>query len=330
MNILITGHEGFVGNALVGKLKDKNNLIVGLDKRKSEKLLNTPNITIQGDIRDFELLRKIIVEYEIEEIYHFAAQAITKICSNDPHTTFDTNAMGTATLLEVCRNWGENVKKIIISTSDKAFGNAPVPYTESSILSPLFVYDTSKACQQLIALSYFNNYNLPIRIIACSNIYGPGDSNMSRVIPSTITRLMQERPARLWKHSTDHIREFIYIDDVLDAFLLVSEKGKNGELYCCGGTEYLKIKDLIKKICEMMEKDPLYSIEIAERPLNLMELSEQFIDSTKLRSLGWNPKTSLEKGLERAIKFYKTLWGYNKSQIREEIILKGAELWNGN
>jgi len=326
MNILITGYAGFVGNALVGRLKNKNNLIVGLDKRKTyRKLLNAPDIAIQGDIRDLELLREIIVEHEIEEIYHFAAQAITKICSNDPHTTFDTNAMGTATLLEVCRNWGENVKKIIISTSDKAFGNAPVPYTESSALSPLFIYDTSKACQQLIALSYFNNYNLPIRIVACSNIYGPGDPNMSRVIPSTITRLMQGRPARLWKHSAEHIREFVYIDDVLDAFLLVSEKGQNGEVYCCGGTEYLKIKELLEKICNMMEKDSLSNIEIEDKPLSLMELSEQFINPTKLKSLGWDPKISLDKGLEKTIKFYTNLWGYNRSKLREEIILKGAD-----
>jgi nucleoside-diphosphate-sugar epimerase/dTDP-4-dehydrorhamnose 3,5-epimerase-like enzyme/SAM-dependent methyltransferase len=327
MNILVTGYEGFVGNALVGRLKNKNNLIIGLDKGKNSntKIIHTPDIAIKGDVRDFELLRKIIVDYEIEEIYHFAAQAITKICSNDPHTTFNINAMGTATLLEVCRNWGENVKKIIISTSDKAFGNSPVPYNESSFLSPLFIYDTSKACQQLIALSYFNNYKLPIRIIACSNIYGPGDFNMSRVIPSAINRLLQERPARLWKHSTEHIREFIYIDDVLDAFLLVSEKGKNGEVYCCGGTEYLKIKDLIEKICIMMGKDPLEYIKIEERPLNLMELTEQYIDSRKLRSLGWIPKMSLDDGIKETIKFYKEIGGHNKLQTREEIIVKGAD-----
>jgi nucleoside-diphosphate-sugar epimerase/SAM-dependent methyltransferase len=323
----VTGCEGFVGNALVGRLKNKNNLIIGLDKGKNSntRIINTPDIFIKGDIRDFELLRKIIVDYEIEEVYHFAAQAITKICSNDPHTTFNVNAMGTATLLEVCRNWGENVKKIIISTSDKAFGNAPVPYNESSFLSPLFVYDTSKACQQLIALSYFNNYRLPIRIIACSNIYGPGDFNMSRVIPAAINRLLQERPARLWKHSADHIREFIYIDDVLDAFLLVSEKGQNGEIYCCGGTEYLKIKDLLDKICRMMGKDPLLNIKIEERPINLMELKEQFIDSTKLRSLGWAPKFSLDEGIKETIKFYQELGGHNKSLIRDEIIIKGAD-----
>ncbi len=234
-NILITGHEGFVGNALVGKLKKEGNLIVGIDKGRCSnmEILNTPDFSFKGDMRDFKLLRKIIVDYEIEEIYHFAGLAITKICSTNPYNTLSVNVMGTATLLEVCRNWGANVRKIIISTSDKAFGNSPIPYTEESPLRPLYAYDTSKSCQQLVALSYFNNYNVPVRIVACANIYGEGDFNMSRIIPATITRLMQGTPARLWEDSANHIREFIHIDDVLDAFITVADKGNNGEVYCC-------------------------------------------------------------------------------------------------
>ncbi len=307
-NILITGHEGFIGNALVGKLKKEGNLIVGLDKGRCSNMevLNKPDFAFKGDMRDFKLLRKIIVDYEIEEIYHFAGLAITKICSTNPYNTFSVNIMGTATLLEVCRNWGANVKKIIISTSDKAFGNSPIPYTEESPLKPLYAYDTSKSCQQLVALSYFNNYNVPIRVIACANIYGEGDFNMSRIIPATVTRLMRGTPARLWEDSANHIREFIHVDDVLDAFILVADKGNDGELYCCGGTEHLTVKELLLKVCKAMEKSSS-DIKIEKRPPNLMELPKQYIDSSKLKSLGWKPKVSLDEGIKRTVDFYKGL-----------------------
>jgi len=307
-NILITGYEGFVGNALVGKLKKEGNLIVGIGKGRCSnmKILNTPDVIFKGDILNFKLLRKIIVDYEIEEIYHFAGMAITKICSTNPYQTFSVNIMGTATLLEVCRNWGGNVKKIIISTSDKAFGNSPIPYNEESPLKPLFTYDTSKSCQQLVALCYFNNYNLPIRIVACANIYGEGDFNMSRIIPATITRLMLGNSARLWEDSANYIREFVHINDVLNAFILVAEKGNNGEIYCCGGTEHLKVRELMEKICKAMGKDSS-NIKIEKKPISLMELPEQYIDSSKLKSLGWKPKVSLDEGIKRTVEFYKGL-----------------------
>jgi len=308
-NILITGHKGFVGNALLEKLQSSENFIVGIDNDYNpyKKLKYSPNISINGDIRDFDLLKEIIIKHEIQEIYHLASWPITKICANDPLTTFDVNVKGFANLLEVCRLYGENVKNIIISTSDKAFGKSKVPYNENSSLEPLFVYDTSKSCQQLMALCYFNNYNLPIKIVACSNIYGPGDYNMSRVIPMCLTKIAQDLPMRLWKDSENHVREFVYIDDAVGAFIIVAKKGKIGDLYCCGGTEHLKIKDLMKKICLINGKNFEESIKVYERPTGLMEIEEQYIDSTKLKSLGWNPKTSLEEGIKKSMDFYKKL-----------------------
>ena len=317
MKILVTGHDGFIANAILGKLKEEGNFIVGIEKEKNTKKLYrySPDVEIIGDMRDYDLLRRIITEYEIDEIYHLASWPIASVCANDPYTTFDINIMGLVKLLEAVRHSGYPVKNIIISTSDKAFGNAPVPYTEKSPLSPLFSYDTSKACQQMIALCYFRNYNLPIKIVACSNIYGPGDYNFTRVIPRTIARLYQGKPAWLWKDSENHIREFVYIDDCAEAFLTVRKNGQNGEVYCCGGTEYLKIKELMEKLCVLMDKNPNYHIQIGQRPINLMEIEEQYINSTKLRNIGWIPKMSLNEGLKKSIEFYTRLIDEKKTNI---------------
>jgi CDP-glucose 4,6-dehydratase len=306
MNVLVTGSEGFLGNSLVKKLKNKGHFVVGLEKEGNlrKRPTNNPDVLIRGDMRDYHLLNRILTEYEIDEVFHLASWPIARICANDPYTTFDINVMGIVTLLEVCRKLSRQIKGITISTSDKAFGNAPVPYTEKSELHPIFIYDTSKACQQLIALSYYNNYKLPIKIVACSNIYGPGDYNMSRVIPNTINRLSQGKPAIIWEDSQDHIRELVYVDDAAESFIVVSENGKNGEVYCCGGTDKIKVSELMVGLCNLMDKNPNENIEIVKRPVNLKEIEEQYIDASKIKSIGWEQKTSLEQGLRNSIEFY--------------------------
>ncbi len=310
MRTLVTGYNGFIGNSLVRRLKDSD-FIVGIDKERnfSKEGNVLPDVPIEGDMRDYDLLRRVLVEYEIERVYHFASWPITRACAEDPVTTFDINVVGAVKLFEACRIYGKSLKDIIVSTSDKAFGNATVPYTEESALKPVFIYDTSKACQQLVALGYSKNYGLPVKIVASSNVYGPGDFNDTRVIPHTIKRLARNEPARLWKDAENEVREFVYIDDSVNAFITAAERGKLGEVYCCGGTEHLTIKELMVKLCELMGKDPEKNVQIAERPVNLKELETQYIDSTKLRSIGWQPQISLDEGLKRSIDFYSKFAG---------------------
>ena len=306
MNCLVTGHTGFMGNAIVGGLKERGDTVVGIerDQNKQYNLKNSTDIVVRGDIRDYDFMRRIIVDYEIEDIYHCAAVSIVRTSANDPFTTYDINIMGTVSLLEACRNSGDLVKSVVVSTSDKAFGHAPIPYTEETPLNPLYTYETSKACQQLISLSYAHNYGVPTKVVASSNVYGPGDPNYSRIIPNTIMCLAKNEPALLFEGVASFIREFIYIDDVVEAFITASRKGKNGEVYCCGGTEHLPMMDLVTHICELMDRDPQKHIKIFQKSRYFKEIVQQYIDSSKLQSLGWKPKISLEEGLKRTIEYY--------------------------
>jgi len=306
MNCLVTGHTGFLGNAILGELKKNKDLVIGIerDENKRRDLINFPDVFVKGDIRDYDFIRRVIADYEVEEVYHCAAQAIVRTCANDPYTTYDINVMGTVALLEACRNSGNSVQSVVVSTSDKAFGHAAIPYTEKTPLNPLYTYETSKACQQLITLSYFHNYGVPAKVIASSNVYGPGDPNLSRIIPNTIARLAHGEPALLFEGAAEYIREFVYIEDVANAFVTASRKGKSGEVYCCGGTEHLSMVDLLVHICELMGKDPNKDIKIFQKSRYFKEIEKQYIDSSKLRSLGWEPKTSLKDGLLKAIEYY--------------------------
>jgi len=215
--------------------------------------------------------------------------------------------MGTVALLEACRNSGESVKSVVVSTSDKGFGHAEIPYTEKTSLNPLYTYETSKACQHLVSLSYFHNYGIPTKFLASSNVYGPGDSNYSRIIPNSILSLAKNKPVLLFEGVANFIREFVYIDDVANAFITASRQGVNGNVYCCGGTEHLKMIDLVSLICKLMGKDPDKNIQIFQKARYFKEIEKQFIDSSKLKSLGWTPKMTLTQGLQESIKYYTSI-----------------------
>jgi nucleoside-diphosphate-sugar epimerase len=309
MNALVTGHTGFLGNAILGGLKEKGDVVVGIerDENKRRDLKFSPDIHVKGDIRDHDFVRRVIVDYEVEEVYHCAAQAIVRTSANDPLTTYDINIMGTVSVLEACRNSGDTVKSIVVSTSDKAFGHAPIPYTEKTPLNPMYTYETSKACQQLITQSYFHNYGLPTKVVASSNVYGPGDPNLSRIIPNAIMSLAKGDAALLFDGVANYLREFIYIDDVVNAFIAASRNGKNGEVYCCGGTEHLKMIDLLTLICKLMGKSPEKDIKIFQKSRYFKEIEKQYIDSSKLQSLGWKPQVTLDEGLKRSIEYYTGL-----------------------
>ena len=302
----VTGHTGFLGGAITRQLQSRGDIVVGIerDENRRRDIQDLPDITVKGDIRDYDFIRRVIADYEVEEVYHCAAQAIVRTCANDPYTTYDINVMGTVALLEACRNSGETVKSIVVSTSDKAFGHAPIPYTEKTPLNPLFTYETSKACQQLITMSYFHNYGLPTKVIASSNVYGPGDPNLSRIIPNSIMRIANGQPAVLFDGAANAVREFVFITDVANAFITASRSGKNGEVYCCGGTEHCTVMELLEDICELMGKDPKEFIKTFSKTRYFKEIEQQYIDSTKLRSIGWDPKVPLDLGLKMSIEYY--------------------------
>ncbi|MFA4960761.1 MAG: NAD(P)-dependent oxidoreductase [Candidatus Pacearchaeota archaeon] len=307
MNILVTGYEGFLGNSLVGRLKSLENLVVGFDKGENKNLKYTPDVVVNGDIRDTDLLKKVVADYKIQEVYHFAGQAIAGKCFDNPYGAFDINVMGIVSLFEACRT-SRSIRSIVVSNSNKIFGDSPAPYNEETLIKPKHVYDTTKACQRLVSLCYFHDFQLPIKVMICTNIYGPGDLNLTtRVIPNNITRLLNGDKAQLGDAVRKYEKEFIYIDDAIEAFMTIARKGKSGEVYCCGGTTPISLEDLIKKICELTGKRFPEDVESFTKPMQFTEATVQSMNVKKLKSLGWEPKVTLEEGLTRTIDYYRQL-----------------------
>lgn len=306
-NILITGSAGFMGLSLTSRLLDlddnKDGKIVLLYHHdKPASYLDVPRVVVvNGDLSNYASLCEIISKHEINIIYHFASDSILKRCFDNPVNAYEVNVMGTVNLLEAVRNVGMGtVKKIIVSTSSKVYGGASAPYDEKTLLKPKYTYESTKACQDIVAQNYFSSYGLPINIIRCSNLYGPNDQNASRVIPTTIKTINRKEKPQVYSGVKDAIREFVYIDDLIDAILLIEEKANNGEVFCVGGLEAISISALVGKICSLMGYDG--EIETVEKLAFFQESKDQSIDDSKLRNLGWNPKFTLEQGLLECIK----------------------------
>lgn len=316
----ITGGSGFVGNALANRLLELDVDVVTLTKHAGIKLAErNPKIkSYVGDVRDYRLISDIVASHEVDYVIHLAANSIVRSSARDPMNTYDINVMGTVTVLEAVRNVGSKVKKTLVASSDKAYGDHEIlPYVESMALEPKNTYDTSKACADLIARSYAANYDMPVVVTRCSNIYGPGDPNQSRLIPNTIRRIMSGRKPALYHDVASMRREFVYIDDAIDAMLglLLSGNETDGESYNVGGVGDVEIENVVNLIFETLVELKLVSnqergIEWLQRDSTFREIQKQYVDASKLfEATGWKQATTLRDGLAKTCKWYYALNG---------------------
>lgn len=304
-NVLITGAGGFVGTRAAKYFEDRGAHVVALIKDEGRKLRLrdvVKNLTIvRGDIRDYDCLRYCLGKYEIDYVLHLASQPIVRICHTDPYDAYTTNVGGVLNLLENVRAAEKKPEKIVVMVSDKCYGPARVPYKEDT---PYVVYDsytTSKACQDMITLSYARTYDVPACVVRAGNLYGPGDLNTSRLIPRNILRLFDGQRPVLYSGVANFKREFIYIDNIISAYETIFEHGKPGEAYNVGGTQPQTILNVLQMIRDKI--NPSIEIDIIEKEFD--EIEEQYLDATKIGELGWKSEIGISEGLDRSIAWYK-------------------------
>jgi CDP-glucose 4,6-dehydratase len=226
--VLITGCTGFLGSWLTMRLVEAGADAVGLirDQTPHSELVRTGTdrqmTIVQGDICDYPLIERTLGEYEIEYIFHLAAQTQVPIANRVPLSTFETNIKGTWILLEAARR-NPTVKGIVVASSDKAYGHQPhLPYTEDAPLEGRHPYDVSKSCADLITRSYAESYRLPVAITRFANLYGGGDLNWNRIVPGTIRSLVRgERP--VIRSDGTFKRDYIFVQDAVSGYLKVAQ-----------------------------------------------------------------------------------------------------------
>lgn len=307
--ILVTGGSGFIGGSLTKTLANGDAEVYVLDRRSKNAAFHLLDLAaevklVREDIRSYPSVKGVVDRYGITGVFHLAAQAIVSAANQSPLPTFETNIMGTANLLEACRN-SKTVEKIVVASSDKAYGiHQKLPYSEDFPLNACYPYDVSKMCADRIAYCYFKIYGLPVAITRLSNVYGGGDFNWSRIIPGTIRSvLMGENP--IIRSDGSPVRDYIYIDDAVNAYLTLYEKLEEvkGEAFNFGTNSPVSVLELVKKIVKISEKSNLKPVILGEAK---GEIDKQFLDSSKAkRMLGWEAKVDLDEGLKRTYHWYK-------------------------
>jgi CDP-glucose 4,6-dehydratase len=261
---------------------------------------------IRGDIRDQALLERALGEFEIDTVFHLAAQTIVGIANRNPVSTFETNIGGTFALLEACRR-SPRVKQIVTASSDKAYGDQRIlPYSEETALAGEHPYDVSKSCADLIARTYAVTYGTPVAITRCGNFYGGGDLNWNRIVPGTIrSALRKQRP--VIRSDGSFVRDYFYVEDGAAAYMLLAQKlaenpGIRGEAFNFSNELQINVLDLVRRILALVDSD--LEPEIRNEASN--EIVHQYLSADKAhRVLGWVPMFTLEQGLELTIRWYK-------------------------
>ncbi len=311
-NVLVTGCTGFLGSWLTQALVERGANVVGLVRDNVPRAnfcrlgLDQRISTVHGEVENYFLLERTINEYEIDTVFHLAAQTIVTIANRNPVATFETNVKGTWNLLEACRR-NPMVRRIIVASSDKAYGEHEVlPYTEEAALRGSHPYDVSKSCADLIAATYYNVYKLPVCVTRCGNFYGGGDLNFNRIVPGTIRSVIFNEPPLIRSDGT-FIRDYIYILDAAEAYLLLAEKmdglSIQGEAFNFSNEIQLSVLEITKKILELMGRADLKPVVLGEAT---DEIKHQYLSAEKAKKiLGWQAKYPLEQGLRETIDWYK-------------------------
>ena len=310
--VFVTGCTGIVGSWLTLALLDAGADVIGLirDRMPLSNLhlsgADQRIISVDGDIADAPLIERVLNEYEIEIVFHLAAQPLVRLANRAPVGTFEINIRGTWLLLEACRV-SPTVKRIVVASSDKAYGDQDVlPYTEDAPLQGRHPYDVSKSCADLITQTYANTYNLPVSITRCGNIYGGGDLNWDRIVPGTMRSVLRGESPIIRSDGTP-LRDYLYVDDIVDGYLRLAEclgdQSLYGQAFNFGMDDPKSALDIARAIIAISDHPELEPMVLNQAT---HEIGKQYLSSAKAhRVIGWSARHSLEDGLRKTLAWYR-------------------------
>ena len=316
--VLVTGATGLVGSQVVAALLASGAEVAVLlrDHDPRSELFRSGNIArvglTEGELESLADVERAIAESGASVVFHLGAQTLVGVGLNAPLLTLESNVRGTYNLLEATRRQSRTVERVVVASSDKAYGQSDHPYVEDDPLRATSPYDVSKAAADLIAQSYHATYGLRLGIVRCGNIYGGGDLNWSRIVPGTIRSFLKREAPEIRSDGT-YVRDYIYIGDVVNAYLDVAEALDRpevvGQAFNFASGAQVSVLEMVKAIAKLMGG------QLPEpRVLNIAknEIKEQRLSTEKAkRVLGWRPRVTLDDGLRSTIEWYRAYLGAN-------------------
>ncbi len=311
----VTGGTGLVGSWLVQRLVEAGADVVCLvrDWVPQSELVRAGYIekvkVVRGDVRDRDMLERVLGEFEIDTVVHLAAQTIVTIANRNPISTFETNIAGTWNILEASRR-SPKVRQIVMASSDKAYGDQEtLPYNEDTPLQGRHPYDVSKSAADLIAATYAKSYDLPVAITRCGNFYGGGDLNWNRIVPGTIRSILRGQ-APIIRSDGEYIRDYFYVEDGAAAYMLLAEQlamrpELKGQAFNFSNEIQVTVREIVENVIKLMESN--LKPEILNEVNN--EIRHQYLSAEKARRmLNWKPLFNLDQGLTMTIDWYKNFF----------------------
>jgi len=310
--VFITGCTGFLGSWLTAALLERGAAVIGLVRthEPESELVRSGLIQrieqVPGELLDYGLLRRTLVDCHVDTVFHLAGQTIVGVANREPVETFETNIRGTWLLLEALRQT-PTVRGIVVASSEKAYGEQlNLPYREDYPLQGRHPYEVSKSCADLIAQSFAHTFGLAVAVTRCSNLYGGGDLNWNRLIPGTIRSLLRgERP--IIRSDGSFRRDYLYVADAVRGYLMLAEKltepEVRGQPFNIGSGNPVSALEVVRTVVAISghpEWEPIILNEVKH------EIQDEYLSPQKaMQAVGWRPRYSLAGGLQEAMAWYQ-------------------------
>lgn len=313
MTIIVTGGAGFIGSNFIfymlGNHPDIR--IVCLDKLTYAGNLKTlapaeknPNFRFsKTDICDREAVYRLFEEEHPDAVVNFAAESHVDRSIENPEIFLKTNILGTQVLMDACRTYG--IGRFHQVSTDEVYGDLPLDhpdlfFTEETPLHTSSPYSASKAAADLLVLSYYRTYGLPVTISRCSNNYGPYHFP-EKLIPLMIVNALADKPLPVYGKG-ENVRDWLYVEDHCRAIDLILRRGREGEIYNVGGHNEMANIDIVRLICRELGKPESLIAYVPDRKGHDLRYA---IDPAKIHAeLGWLPETAFSDGIKKTIHWY--------------------------
>lgn len=313
MKILVTGGAGFIGSNFIFYWMEHHpeDTVICVDHltyagnlSTLRHLLDKENFLFcKADICDRKNIYQIFETQKPEIVVNFAAESHVDRSITQPEIFLQTNIIGTAVLMDACRQYG--IQRFHQISTDEVYGDLPLNrpdlyFTEETPLHTSSPYSSSKASADLLVLAYYRTYQLPVTISRCSNNYGAYQFP-EKLIPLMITNALENKPLPVYG-TGQNVRDWLHVSDHCSAVDRILTDGTVGEVYNIGGHNEMQNLEIVKLICQELGKPESLISFVTDRKGHDLRYA---VNPEKMhRELGWTPKTTLKEGIHNTIQWY--------------------------
>jgi nucleoside-diphosphate-sugar epimerase len=287
-SVLVTG-AGFIGNALINALKSRGISVVGVARHPRSADV------IGGDAGDWQFMLKLMLERNVDTVFHLAADATVAQVHNMPYESALNNVRAVLGVLEAARRYGK--ARVVVLGTDKEYGEVEDADEDAPLARNSGVYGASKLAATFLALAYRQEFGLDVTVARSVNIYGPGDTNLTRIVPKAIWSFMKGVPFTLYVPAGK--RAYIYIDDLVNALAIIAERGRDYPVINVCSRDIKSSDEVVKEILKYFPNGV-----VKEVPSPYPEIRNQSLRCDKLKSLGWQQTVLFEEGIRRTVEWW--------------------------